>query len=329
MDNNNSKKKAVRYHILNKIKKIVVTGGSGFVGKPLIKFLLKKQFQVIALKHNSSFDDIQDPNFFVEDIKHVLNNKVTILKNAFALVHLAAKTHGRLDDNKKNFSEYQRVNVELTEKICCLSITNNIKKIIYLSSIKASGQCSPIEGFREDDITNPSDVYGKSKLAAEQLIENLCRKTNTDYIILRSPLVLGPNAKGNLNLLKKLIDLELPLPLRKINNKRSLIYIDNLINAITTCINNNTNSRMYLISDNDTISTPNLISKIAEAMDKKVIIFNFPIFLLRWFAILLRQTSKFERLNNNLVINNNKFKEDYNWSPPFSLDNGIINPSNT
>ena len=83
------------------------------------------------------------------------------------------------------------------------------------------------------------------------------------------------------------------------------------------------NNRMYLISDNDAISTPDLIYKVAEAMEKKIILFNFPIILLRFLAALLRQTPKFERLSNNLVINNSKFKKDYNWSPRFNIDTGI------
>tara|TARA_B000000460_G_scaffold238246_1_gene201750 strand:+ start:521 stop:1471 length:951 start_codon:yes stop_codon:yes gene_type:complete len=309
---------------MNKLKKIVVTGGSGFVGKPLIEFLLEKKFHVIALQHKSNFTDIRDPNFFVADIQHVMAKNGSILKDATALVHLAAKTHGRLHDNQKTYLEYKKINVELTEKICSLSIANNIKKIIYLSSIKTIGESSPIHGFEENTITNPKDAYGRTKLEAEKLIENLCGKTNTDYIILRSPLVYGPSAKGNLNLLKKLINLKLPLPFKKINNKRSFIYIDNLIEAISTCINNDAiNNRMYLISDNDSISTPDLIYKVAEAMEKKIILFNFPIFLLRLFAIFLRQTPKFERLSNNLVINNSNFKNDYNWSPRFNIDAGI------
>lgn len=309
---------------MNKIKKIVVTGGSGFVGQPLIKFLLKQKFQVVALKHNKCFSDIQDPNFFVEDIRNITEKNSKILRDATALVHLAGKAHGRLSDNKKTFHEYNKINVELTEKICSLSIAKNIKKIIYLSSIKTIGECSPIYGFEENSKTNPKDDYGKSKLKAEKLIENLCHKTNTNYIILRSPLVYGPSAKGNLNLLKKLIRLKLPLPFKTISNKRSFIYIDNLIEAINICINNDDiKNRMYLISDNKAISTPDLIYKIAAAMEKKIILFNFPIFLLRLCSIILGQTSKFERLNNNLVIKNTKFKKDYNWSPRFNIDTGI------
>ena len=306
------------------IKKVVITGGSGFVGKSLIDSLLNNQFKVVALEHKSSFSNIHHPKFSVEDIHHVIGSDGDILKDATALVHLAAKTHGRLGSNKKNYLQYQKINVELTEKICSLSIANKVKKIIYLSSIKATGEYSPIDGFKENDLTNPKDAYGQSKLEAEQLIENLCDKTDTNYIILRSPLVYGPDAKGNLNLLKKLINLGLPLPFKKINNKRSLIYLDNLIDAITTCINNNDiNNRMYLISDNDAISTPDLIYKVADAMEKKIILFNFPIFLLKLFAVFLRQTPKFERLSNNLVINNSNFKNDYNWSPRFNIDAGI------
>ena len=108
------------------------------------------------------------------------------------------------------------------------------------------------------------------------------------------------------------------------NNKRSFIYIDNLIGAISACINNDAiNNCMYLVSDNEAISTPELIYKVSEAMEIKIILFNFPIFLLKLFAIFLRQTPKFERLSNNLVINNSNFKNDYNWSPRFNIDAGI------
>jgi len=279
---------------------------------------------VIALENKNKIHSLDNPNFSIVSLTDLLNDNNHLIENSDAVIHLAAKTHSSTKDNKKNIAEYKKINVELTRTICSLSIKHNIKKIIYLSSIKVNGEYSSKHGFNEEDKPRPTDIYGISKLEAENLIKYLCVGKATKYFIIRSPLVYGSRYKGNISLLIKIIKLGLPLPLKNIKNKRSFIYIENLNSAILSCLKDKkVINQTYLISDDGSLSTPNLMIAIASAMKKKIIIFSFPIYLLSFLARLLKQTSKFDKLNNNLVVNNDKFKKDFKWSPPYTISEGI------
>ena len=305
-------------------KKVIITGASGFIGSSLTKLLLKNQYHVIALENKTKVSLINSPNFSIVKLTDFLMDRGKLLNNSYALIHLASKTHSSIKDNKKNLAEYEKTNIHLTETICSLAIKHNIEKIIYLSSIKVNGEDSTKNGFHEDDIPRPTDLYGKTKLEAENTIKNLCLGKTVKYFILRPPLVYGDTNKGNIGSLVKLIKSGLPLPLNKINNKRSLIYIENLNSAILSCLKNDeVNSSIYLVCDDDSLSTPELITKIAKIMNKRIIIFNFPISLLSAITKLFKQNLKFDKLNSNLVANNQKFKQDFGWNPPYTTNKGI------
>ena len=309
---------------MRNLKKIVVTGASGFVGKKLIEELLNQNYLVIALINKKDLEIKASPNLLTYNLDDALNQGSTILDSTDTLVHLAAKTHSSINSSKKNYLEFKKVNLDLTRKLIDKAVEKNIKNIIFLSSIKAMGEESPSGALKESHTPNPQDNYGKTKLLAEEKIRELCSKSATNYLILRPPLIYGPNSKGNLRLLEKLINYGFPLPLKDINNGRSFIFIENLVDAIITSIKNkNTISGTYLISDNEVLSTPDLIRKIAEIKGIKHRLVNFPLKYLRYLMIFVRQKKKFDSISGNLLVSNSKYKKDFNWEPPFNGDSGF------
>ena len=304
---------------MNKIKyNIAVSGASGFIGRALITKLIKEGHQVFGLVRNkiTGYDPIYYKNILVEDISKniVFDEKIKI----DILYHLAAKTHSK----SNNYKEYYDVNVLGLKSLLNISKPLKIKKIIMLSSIKVNG-----EGFLNNDNyysemskDNPLDNYGISKLEAENLLKTFCIGNNINFVILRPPLVYGAGVKGNLKKLMYYIDKNIPLPIIKTSNNRSLISLRNLVSAlIIVALNNNANGQTYLVSDDLPISVENLYKNIAIIMKKKIFLIKF---YSLFFKILLwpfGKTKLVEKISSSLIIDNTKIKKDTEWRPAISL----------
>ena len=304
---------------MNKIKyNIAVSGASGFIGRTLITKLIKEGHQVFGLVRNkiTCYDPIYYKNILVEDISKniVFDEKIKI----DILYHLAAKTHSK----SNNYKEYYDVNVLGLKSLLNILKPLKIKKIIMLSSIKVNG-----EGFLNNDNyysemskNNPLDNYGISKLEAENLLKTFCIGNNINFVILRPPLVYGAGVKGNLKKLMYYIDKNIPLPIIKTANNRSLISLRNLVSAlIIVALNDNANSQTYLVSDDLPISVENLYKNIAIIMKKKLFLIKF---YSLFFKILLWPFGKaklVEKISSSLIIDNAKIKKDTEWRPAISL----------
>ena len=304
---------------MNKIKyNIAVSGASGFIGGALITKLIKEGHQVFGLVRNkiTCYDPIYYKNILVEDISKniVFDEKIKI----DILYHLAAKTHSK----SNNYKEYYDVNVLGLKSLLNILKPLKIKKIIMLSSIKVNG-----EGFLNNDNyysemskNNPLDNYGISKLEAENLLKTFCIGNNINFVILRPPLVYGAGVKGNLKKLMYYIDKNIPLPIIKTANNRSLISLRNLVSAlIIVALNDNANGQTYLVSDDLPISVENLYKNIAIIMKKKLFLIKF---YSLFFKILLWPFGKaklVEKISSSLIIDNAKIKKDTEWRPAISL----------
>ena len=304
---------------MNKIKyNIAVSGASGFIGRTLITKLIKEGHQVFGLVRNkiTCYDPIYYKNILVEDISKniVFDEKIKI----DILYHLAAKTHSK----SNNYKEYYDVNVLGLKSLLNILKPLKIKKIIMLSSIKVNG-----EGFLNNDNyysemskNNPLDNYGISKLEAENLLKTFCIGNNINFVILRPPLVYGAGVKGNLKKLMYYIDKNIPLPIIKTANNRSLISLRNLVSAlIIVALNDNANGQTYLVSDDLPISVENLYKNIAIIMKKKLFLIKF---YSLFFKILLWPFGKaklVEKISSSLIIDNAKIKKDTEWRPAISL----------
>jgi nucleoside-diphosphate-sugar epimerase len=178
--------------------------------------------------------------------------------------------------------------------------------------------------FSSKDIAAPKDSYGVSKYLAEKKLWEVSAKTGLEVVVVRLPLVYGYGAKGNLKRLVKLIKTNIPLPFNLINNKRSLIGIDNLADVLIRCIyHTEAKGKTFLVSDGEDLSTPGLIKYLASAMNYSIRLFSFPVFLLKFFGFILGRKSEVNRIIDSLQIDNSYVREVLNWMPPVSVEEGI------
>ena len=304
--------------MIKKKYNILVSGASGFIGLMLIKELLEKGHNVYGLvrTNNNYFNNKNYTNIVIEDISKNINFNKSVRIDYF--YHLAAKTH----DKTNNYDEYFRVNVLGLKNVLSYVSKLKIRKIIMLSSIKVNG-----EGFNTNEQIysshsklNPKDDYGRSKLEAENLLKEFCKINNINFVILRPPLVYGPGVKGNLSSLMNLIDRNIPMPIVKTNNMRSLISLTNLVDAlIVVGLNDEIINKIYLIADDFPVKVEDLYKKIANSMGKKLFLINLPSKFLKVLLWPIGKAKLVDKISTSLIVDNTDIKTDTHWKANSSL----------
>ena len=304
--------------------KVLITGATGFIGRELCRKLAVDGFDLRLVVRNNNAGLPVD----AEIVKIVDINESTDWQKALAgvdvVVHLAAIAH---ITGKKSVdlmaSEIRKVNVEGVRCLALACAKAGVQRFIFISSVKVNGEGADLP-YNEDDAPAPQDLYGKSKQEAEEFLAEIASQTGLKIVILRPPLVYGVGVKANFRNLIRLAGIGLPLPFKGIYNRRSFIYIGNFVDAISRCITHpKAIGETFLVSDDEDISTPDLIRTIALAMGKKPLLFFLPQGFLRGVLGLVGKSQEMDKLTGSLCVNCHKIKDLLGWTPPFTLKDGI------
>lgn len=304
---------------------LLITGGSGFIGKALCKRLKPYDY----LLHVSSRKNISTNSEKVVAFNTGEINKETRWTDALTgvdcIIHCAGRAHITEELSKNLLDIYRKVNVDGTINLANQAVKCGVKRMIFLSSIKVNGEKTQgLSKYVYNDVPCPEDAYGISKWEAEKSLWEVSKQTGLEVVIIRPTLVYGYGVKGNLKRLIKLINYGIPLPLKSINNLRSLIGIDNLVDIIICCIDNpDANGKTFLVSDGEDLSTPDLIDRMALAMGRSVKLFPFPIFLIKLISSLIGKNSEVNRLVGSLQVDSKYVREILDWKPSTSVDEGF------
>jgi len=303
--------------------RVLITGGSGSVAQLLAEELLKQNFDVLLASRspNTSF---KGSKILVGDINRN-TSWFEALKRVDVVVHLAAQTKITSNNPTESWNKFMSVNRDGTKCLAQAAVKSGVRRFIYLSSILAFG--SHTEGnfaYMENDQPAANDGYAVSKRKAEDALLEVVDGTATEFVILRSPPIYGPNMTNNILNLFKAVYFGWPLPLKSINNNLSFIYVGNLVSAILASINNPIAiNKKYFVCDRENVTTGEFIIKIAESMKKKVYLFPFSLALLRLIGVLTGQTFAVGRLTNSLNVDGSIISKELNWEPPFSMNAGL------
>lgn len=250
-------------------------------------------------------------------------NWSSALQGIDAVVHLAARVHVMKDSSNDPHKAYRTVNVLGTENLALQAADAGVKRFIFLSSVKVNGEESR-KVYTESDPSSPMDHYGISKMEAEKRLTEINSRTGLETVILRPPLVYGPGVKANFLRLLEVVDRGIPLPLANVKNQRSMIFVENLVDAIVQCLRNPAAAgQTYLVSDGQDVSTPQLVRMIAAALNKKSRLFPFPLSTLHFAAGLAGKGPAINRLSSSLSVDTSKIKNELGWKAPFSLKEGL------
>jgi len=304
---------------------ILVTGANGFIGKPVWSELVKAGFQVkcAVRKLNHPINKHCTKIVEVGDIGPE-TDWTNALKSITTIVHLAARVHMMKDSAIEPLSEFRKMNVNATEHLATMAAKAGVKRLVFMSTVKVNGEQTRDKPFTESDLPHPDDPYAISKWEAEQALLKVSNETGLEVVILRPPLVYGPGVQANFLRLLQIVDRNIPLPFLNIKNKRSFIYLGNLVDAIIACCTHpNAKGETFLVSDGEDASTAELVRMIAIAMGKKAKLFPFPQSLLSIIGTLTGKKAELNRLFGSLCIDSSKIRKVLNWKPPISMRDGI------
>src|SRR5690606_20952382 len=216
--------------------KVLMTGSTGFVGSALLAELQDLPGCQVVSAVRSSVSPVSDDFWVVGDIDST-TDYASALNGVVVVVHAAARAHVMRDAVADPLAEYRKVNVEGTLNLAKQAVAAGVKRFVYISSIKVNGESTTsMAAFTETDSAKPEDPYGVSKHEAEEGLRLLAQETGLEVVIIRPPLVYGPGVKANFLSLLKLSATKLPLPFGSVNNKRSMVYVGNLVDLIVCCI---------------------------------------------------------------------------------------------
>jgi len=310
--------------------RILVTGANGFVGSALCRFLLDSGCLVrgaVRETANRSSRDRAKHDGIEWVILHDQSGEEETeqaLSGVEVIVHLAARVHAMADSVVDPLHEFRKVNVAWTKRVARAAASENVRRFVYLSSIKVNGEQSMLP-FTEQDAPNPQDPYGISKWEAEQALETVSSQSGLETVVVRAPLVYGPGVGGNFLQLLNLLHKGIPLPLSRVENRRSLIYRENLVDALSRCVHDRSAAgRTYLVSDGEDLSTPDLIQRLGKALERRVSLWPLPLPMLRSLGKIVGRQAVTDRLLGSLQVNSSKIRRELDWHPVVSVDQGLL-----
>ena len=305
---------------------ILVTGSTGFVGQAVIAGLLNAAYDVRACSRQ--YDAISRSGVHSFQTGDLSENTDwhQALQNVNVVIHLAARVHMMSDSVIEPLTEFRKINTVATLNLARQAAEIGVKRFVFLSSIKVNGEETNSESkFKPDDDFIPTDPYAISKYEAEQGLLALAKETGMEVVIIRPPLVYGPNVKANFVSMMKWVMKGIPLPFGAVRNQSSLVALDNLVYFIIRCIDNpKAANEVFLISDGEDVSTTELLQKVAGAFGKKPFLIPIPVSLMSFVARLIGKVDMADRLFGSLQIDNSKAKELLNWQPIITMDQQLI-----
>lgn len=304
-------------------RRVLVTGANGFVGAALVKALTEAGTDVVPVVRARG--GTADPRSVAVGDIHGATAYGAALDDVDVVVHLAARVHVMNDAVEDPLHAYREVNVDGTLNLARQAIAAGVRRFVFVSSIKVNGESTTGRGpFTAQEAVAPEDPYGQSKWEAEQALRALVAGSGMEIVILRPPLVYGPGVKANFRSLIALARRRLPLPFGCVNNRRSLVYLGNLVDLLIRCLDHPAAAnRVWLVSDGDDLSLRALVTALRHAMGRGPGMVPVPEFLFRLAGKLSGRAAVVERLVGDLRLDIGSTRSELDWQPPFPVARAI------
>lgn len=298
---------------------VLVTGATGFLGRAVTARFSSHQGSVRRAVRTAADGD--DSSVDVGDI-HGATDWSAALEGVGVVIHLAARVHVMRDTHSDPLAAFRRVNVDGTRRLAEQAAAAGVRRLVFVSSIKVNGE-STGEGarFLADDPPQPHGAYAQSKLEAERALAAVAAGSALEVTTVRPPLVYGPGVGANFLTMMRWVRRGLPLPLGSVENRRSLVFIDNLADLLFTCATHPAAAnQVFLAADGEDLSTPDLLRRLAHALGVSSRVFPFPPAIVRTLARAVGRGAELDRLCESLQVDIAKTRSLLAWAPPHSVD---------
>lgn len=307
--------------------RVLVTGATGFVGSALVEHLSKDCSIVLrgsSRKMPVGVSGVSCEYVLIEDVGKD-TDWLHALSQVDTVVHLAARAHVLKESAANPLIEFRQVNVEGALALARQSIENGVKRFIFISSIGVNGAVTSGAPFTELSPPLPHADYAQSKFEAEQALKELVKNSGMELVIIRPPLVYAAHAPGNFSRLLKLVSIGIPMPFGSVNNCRTMVALDNLVDFIITCIKHPAAAdEIFLVSDSQSLSIGEIVRLLSQGMGKTAVLLPVPNALIKKAAQFAGKINLYNQLCGSLEVDNSKSSRLLGWSPPLTTQAALV-----
>jgi nucleoside-diphosphate-sugar epimerase len=306
------------------MKKVLVTGASGFLGSSLLRRLCTQGFCSTAASRRAITDIPSSARPCIVDGVGAETDWSVALRGQDLVVHCAARVHVMRDSAMDPLEAFRAVNLHGTINLARQAKDAGVKRFIFLSSIGVNGSGTFGSPFKESNLADPHSPYAVSKYEAELGLWLVNEQTGMEVVVIRPPLIYGAGAPGNFQSLVRWLSSGLPLPLGAINNRRSYVALGNLVDLLVVCLNHPAAANQtFLVSDGEDLSTTDLLRRMGSALGKPARLLPVPVALLKFGAAVLGQPDIAQRLCGSLQVDSGKARRLLDWTPPLTVNEGL------
>lgn len=306
--------------------KVLLTGASGFVGQGVLARLCQEDnVQVRVAQRGLAAQFPEGVDVALIDGLSVAQSWQQALHGIDAVIHCAARVHVMDEQAADPLAEFRAVNVEATRHLAEQAVAAGVRRFVFVSSIKVNGeQTAPGRPFTADAEPQPQDPYAQSKLEAEQALFAIARQSGLEVVVVRPPLIYGPGVKANFASLMRALQRRLPLPFGAIDNRRSLVARDNLVDLLLLCCRHPAAAgQVFLVSDGEDLSTAQLCRGLSKALGVRPRLLPVPAALLRLVGALTGRSQQVQRLLGSLQVDIAATRNRLDWTPPVSVEQAL------
>jgi nucleoside-diphosphate-sugar epimerase len=303
--------------------RILLTGASGFVGRATLGAALAAGHEVRAVVRQGEAPAPPAQVVRISDLASYTGWR-DALDGVDAVVHLAARVHVMRDRAANSLAAFRAVNVEGTRRLASAAADAGVGRFVFVSSVKVHGEASHDAPITADSPLAPTDAYGRSKVEAEDALREVESRSRIGVVVVRPPLVYGPGVGANFLTLLKAVSRGWPLPLGRIDNRRSLIYVDNLADLLRlAAVHPDAAGHAFLAADGPAVSTPELIRRMGRALDRTVKMPAVPESWLRLAGRVTGRSAAVDRLLGSLEVDDFPTRDILGWCQPVTAEIGL------
>lgn len=307
-------------------QRVLITGANGFVGKAVSRALLQRGDSVTGLvrRPQTTADGVREWIFDANDFEGI-DERWPVAMHCDTVIHLAARVHMMRETTADPLAAYRATNVTGALRVAAAARRVGARRFVFVSSIKAAAESSAGRPITERDEASPTDPYGISKLEAECALVEYGRKSGLEIVIVRPPLVYGPGVRANFLQLMRAIANGVPLPLGAISARRSLVFVDNLADALVHCTTDpRAVGQTFHVTDGRDLSVAELAQALATQLHAPARLVPVPVGLLRLAGRLTGRSAQIDRLIGELRLDSSHICECLGWYPPYTVEHGLL-----